>query len=367
MNASIRTTLLAAALLLAASCARTPRTFPGRPLAPRVPDAPVSSALGDPRPFRFDIVVEIAVDEVLEGAALRAENERLGIPADTPPTLAVWSSNMRDRFGQRGVRLAAIDEKPTRRVFEPENNNEILFWDLGGRLEPGATFTLSRTYEGTLNEYHPAFDAATVPAVYDTLDPVWLFYTKSEPFVELTPEIRRASAEARGDAAHPMDRARSIFQWVRGHMTYVYPPPARGCLSALETGRGDCGQYADLFVALCRADGIPARFVGGLVIVESGAVGSHAWAEIMMPDGSWWPMDATHEPELGFAKLMTNKAMAMSAGRNIPLPGVPGWARYDIGEVEGGRTDFMQTYTMLATGVEISTNVERRFETLAAD
>ncbi len=336
----------------------------------RVVASPHADALEDERPFTFDIVVKVTVEEVLEGEELRAENERLGIPLHTPPTLMVWSSNMRNHFGQQGIRLTGVEEPPTRRVFEPENNNEVFHWDFSERVANGESFTMARTYEGSLHTYLPVFDAATVPIEYDTLDPVYLFYTKSEPYVELTNEIRVAAAEARGlSAVHPIERADSIFKWVRNHMTYVYPPPERGCLSALATGTGDCGQYADLFVALCRADGIPARFVGGLVALDAKpdgthTVGSHAWAEVMMPDGSWWPMDATHEPEKGFAKLNTNKAMAMSVGRNIPLPGVPEWARYEFSEVQGGRTDFMQTYTLLATGLKIKTKTTRKFRSL---
>lgn len=361
---------------------RTPKTFPHRPVAPRVPSAVDAKMLRDARPIAFDIAVELTVDEVLSGDALREENVRLGIPPDTPPTLKVWSSNMRDRFGQRGVELVAVDEKPARRVFEPENSNEIFLWDFSGRAAPGATFSMKRTYEATMHLHAPDLSATTPVADYNTMDPVYLFYTKTEPFVELTPEIRAASREALAnkirlpilaadgtevalDRGHPLARARAMFEWVRGHMTYVYPPPTgRGCLPALEQGKGDCGQYADLFVALCRADGIPARFVGGLVAGEKRddgtfGVGSHAWAEIMMPDGQWLQMDPTREATLGFGRLETNEAMTMSVGRNIPLPDAPNWARSEFSDVDAGRTDFMQTYTILATGMRVSEKVSR--------
>jgi len=333
-----------------------------------VPDAAAASALSDARPIAFDIDVAVTVEEVLSGDALAAENRRLGIPESTPPTLKVWSANMRSRFGQRDVALASVEEAPTRRVFEPENGNEILLWDFSDRAAPGATFAMNRRYEATMHVCTPDLaDAAATGGEYNTLDPVYLFYTKTEPFLEQTPEIRAAAREAIAGIEDdpPLDRARAIFAWVRGHMTYVYPPPTgRGCTKALELGKGDCGQYADLFVALCRANGIPARFVGGLVASQPDAdgkstVGSHAWAEMMLPSGAWLQMDATREPELGFGRLDSNRAMTMAVGRNIPLPDAPAWASYDFSEVDAGRTDFMQTYTMLATGMKVKTEGRR--------
>ena len=59
-----------------------------------------------------------------------------------------------------------------------------------------------------------------------------------------------------------------------------------------------------LFVALCRAEGVPAREVSGLMYAgdQLGAFGGHAWAEVAL-DGRWvsadptwnqFPVDATH-------------------------------------------------------------------------
>ena len=39
----------------------------------------------------------------------------------------------------------------------------------------------------------------------------------------------------------------------------------RGALYALKTKEGDCTEFMHLFVALCRANKIPARCIGGYV------------------------------------------------------------------------------------------------------
>jgi transglutaminase-like putative cysteine protease len=69
--------------------------------------------------------------------------------------------------------------------------------------------------------------------------------------------------------------------------------------------KGDCTEYAQLFVALARLNGIPAREVGGLVYNYSDKLpqfSGHAWAEVWMGDGwrevdpGWneFNIDATH-------------------------------------------------------------------------
>ena len=47
----------------------------------------------------------------------------------------------------------------------------------------------------------------------------------------------------------------------------------------LETGEGDCTEYALAFVAALRHHGIPARFVSGVKMDESGKFIPHQWVQ----------------------------------------------------------------------------------------
>ena len=82
----------------------------------------------------------------------------------------------------------------------------------------------------------------------------------------------------------------NIFQWVAGNVTYSgYDPNDNGALWALKQRKGDCTEFMYLFAALCRADNIPARGVGGYVCRKNSIVHStdyHNWAEFYM-DGKW--------------------------------------------------------------------------------
>ncbi len=59
---------------------------------------------------------------------------------------------------------------------------------------------------------------------------------------------------------------------------------------AFAGGRGVCQDYAHVFIGLCRAAGIPARYVAGMMTGEGA---THAWTEVWTEDG-WIGMDPTN-------------------------------------------------------------------------
>jgi transglutaminase/protease-like cytokinesis protein 3 len=89
------------------------------------------------------------------------------------------------------------------------------------------------------------------------------------------------------DASKTIEEA---FRWVAGNVRYSgYAGRDRGALYALEHKKGDCTEYANLFVALCRANGIAARPIGGYVCPQSGVLKArdyHNWVEFYK-NGTW--------------------------------------------------------------------------------
>ena len=61
-------------------------------------------------------------------------------------------------------------------------------------------------------------------------------------------------------------------------------------VDVLRRRKGDCNEHAVLFAALCRAAGVPAKVVVGLVYLD-GAFYYHAWNEVFL--GYWIPVDPT--------------------------------------------------------------------------
>ncbi len=106
-------------------------------------------------------------------------------------------------------------------------------------------------------------------------------------------DIRALAAELR--RATPSATGRAIFEWVRDNLAYAgYLPGELGARETLRRRRGDCTEYAALAVALARANGIPARLVGGHVCdrdMAPRAEDYHDWAELHIA-GKWRLLDA---------------------------------------------------------------------------
>lgn len=65
----------------------------------------------------------------------------------------------------------------------------------------------------------------------------------------------------------------------------------------LKEQRGVCQDFAQFFVAVCRTNHIPARYVSGYLSQGEGHVGSalmHAWAEALIPGVGWQGYDPTN-------------------------------------------------------------------------
>ena len=97
--------------------------------------------------------------------------------------------------------------------------------------------------------------------------------------------------EVVGDAKDARTAAYRLARWVFHELDKQSPEVAQAsALEILDQRCGDCSEHALLFVALCRAAGIPARRCSGYVCVGS-LWGAHAWSEIWV--GEWIAADPT--------------------------------------------------------------------------
>ena len=107
---------------------------------------------------------------------------------------------------------------------------------------------------------------------------------KSSRIVELAEDITMHLDD-------PWEKAQAVGRWVFTNLG----KSMRECFSALDVldaREGECQSHSILTIALCRAAGIPARFVYGVVYMpESDAYLYHTWVEAYA--GEWIPMDPT--------------------------------------------------------------------------
>jgi transglutaminase-like putative cysteine protease len=119
-------------------------------------------------------------------------------------------------------------------------------------------------------------------------------YTREGPHVLFTPELRKLSQQIVGNETNPYWKARKCYDWISEHILYSYAIEYSTIRNISDycrsKGYGDCGQEALLFIALCRLNGVPARWQSGWDIFP-GVKSNHDWSEIYLAPYGWMPVD----------------------------------------------------------------------------
>ena len=128
----------------------------------------------------------------------------------------------------------------------------------------------------------------------DPNEPSLREYIREAPHVVFTPELRRLSEQIVGDETNPYWKAKKCYDWIADNIKYSYAIEYSTIRNISEycrsKGYGDCGQEALLFIALCRLNGIPARWQSGWNTFP-GDKSNHDWSEIYLAPYGWMPVD----------------------------------------------------------------------------
>ena len=96
------------------------------------------------------------------------------------------------------------------------------------------------------------------------------------------------------DETNPYWIARRIYNYLLDNMYYEMAGGWNTAPAVLERGNGSCSEYTFVFIAMCRAAGVPARYVGSVVVRGDDASTDdvfHRWAEVYLPNYGWVPFD----------------------------------------------------------------------------
>ncbi len=122
-------------------------------------------------------------------------------------------------------------------------------------------------------------------------------FLRASPQIESTnPKIVKLAMETIefSESDSPWQQVETIYDWVRDNIEYRFEETNRPAIEALNNKRGDCGEMTGLFVAICRARGIPARSVW---------IPHHAYPEFYLEDekgqGHWLPCQVAGQNEFG--------------------------------------------------------------------
>ena len=230
--------------------------------------------------------------------------------------LALYVALPVDHVGQQ---VSNVKIEPAPAEIISNDGNRVLIWHKTGLRDSGRLifyYDFDLTFYPVSTDVHPD---KLLP--YDTSSAQYIRNTRPERWIEITPEIRQLASELTGKEATPIGKARNIFDWVSDNIKYEYPDESlRGADKTLRRRKGDCGEFARLFVALCRATGIPARPITALWQEQNGG---HVWAEIYLNPYGWMPVDTT------IANLFKDDALKNIRGKARSVAGIdtedPAW------------------------------------------
>lgn len=116
-------------------------------------------------------------------------------------------------------------------------------------------------------------------------------YLQPSPYIESRDrKIRTLATELLDGEAPAWEQVEGLFDWIRENIEYRFDEKIKSCVQALDDGVGDCEEMSSLFIATCRAAGIPARAVW---------IPGHTYPEFYLVDaqgqGHWFPCQIAGE------------------------------------------------------------------------
>jgi transglutaminase-like putative cysteine protease len=149
-------------------------------------------------------------------------------------------------------------------------------------------------------------------------------FLEPTPLVDDSEEIRLVARRMAASGVTPAEMMIAIGRWVcdamqfRAGVTDVHTPAS----VALAQRAGVCQDYAHIMLAICRASGLPARYVSGFIPGEGYM---HAWVEALVPSSRagtphWEGFDPTHN------RRTDAQYLAVAVGRDYAdISPVSGW------------------------------------------
>lgn len=238
-------------------------------------------------------------------AAARAENKPYVLPKRFEVTMKVtakpnaapageiihaWLPIPREYPFQNGFELTS-SSSPVRHIDDPASAIRSVELEQPAKKDAATQFKINFDY--TMHGVWFDLDPTRVKFP-DPNDPILKEFTSEGPHVVFTPELRSLSSAIVGQETNACIKAKKIYDWIAGNIKYSFAIEYSTIRNISDycrsRGYGDCGQEALLFIALCRLNGIPARWQSGWNTFPDDK-DIHDWSEIYLPPYGWVPVD----------------------------------------------------------------------------
>ncbi|MEO6527206.1 MAG: transglutaminase family protein [Gemmatimonadaceae bacterium] len=138
-------------------------------------------------------------------------------------------------------------------------------------------------------------------------------FLSPSPMVPALPEFEAMAAPHRWtDPNATFEGVRALSRLVHESFTYQrnVTTVATTVEEVMRLRTGVCQDFAHVLIGLCRAVGVPARYVSGYTVADIPEEGgekreqaSHAWVEAFTPTHGWRGLDATNDVVVGDAHV----------------------------------------------------------------
>ena len=255
--------------------------------------------------------------------------------------LDFWFPMPQETEVQKVVNKSIRGPYPVETTIDPETANQYLYMKGSPRGGLGMQVHVSYDVErsqvaprGLEPPAQPERTRAEKEAAEKASAQLRARWLRPETLMVLDDSVKSAASRATSGKRRPLDKARAIYDFVTTKMTLLeaagaLPGAGLGNLKfTLNQSKGDAADIATAFVGLCRAAGVPARNVTGVLIptlVKQGQIDTfHHWAEFYLDGVGWVPADPAagmrtpSKREWYFGALDENR-LAISIGRDIVL------------------------------------------------
>ncbi|MBE3089704.1 MAG: hypothetical protein IMZ45_01545 [Actinobacteria bacterium] len=131
-------------------------------------------------------------------------------------------------------------------------------------------------------------------------------YLVEEKYIEVNNPVIQNIDLVHTFTEYPLDHVEMNYDFVMKNLDYfVYNTGDIGAVQSLKNKGGDCTDYTDTFVTLCRASGFPARSIEGYPIDASDLAMGHNWSEVFISGYGWVPFDPTYDDNNGSSQDTT--------------------------------------------------------------
>lgn len=274
-------------------------------------------------------------------------------------TRYVYRAPVRDSYNELRLRPATDDKErleffllnlnpPARlRHFRDPWFNYVHYFDVP---EPHSELIIEA--QSTINTTSPYGDGqpAGVPfaALKTDRDDMVMPFIGDSHYIEKSPEIWRLGIDIRDGRDDVFETAVAVMHHIYREWNYTpnVTTASTHMTEVMASKQGVCQDFAHVMIGICRALGIPTRYVSGYLYNGPqaqlrGAQASHAWCEIHIPGKGWFGLDPTNDTfaDERHIKIATGRDYSDAAPITGHFDGPPGATAALQVDLEVRRTD----------------------------